>query len=153
MRSTGFWSAVANKPEEIVRQRFIRTLIEHYGYSVDQMDQQRRIQNGHWSPRADIVIWASAADKAANPHRSPAASAGGLWGPARRFWLVIGCARATTSSASCWPPRGSAPSGSGCSNWPAPCPDPAGARACCPWDRVCPRRLRARGRDVGGHGR
>ncbi|WP_347258578.1 N-6 DNA methylase [Methylocaldum sp.] len=60
------WREITVKPEEIVRQRFIRTLVDHYGYSLDQMDQERRTQHGHKSPRADIVIWQSAADKAVN---------------------------------------------------------------------------------------
>ncbi|MBK5965797.1 restriction endonuclease subunit M [Thiocystis minor] len=60
------WRDVTNKPEEIVRQGFIRTLVEHYGYRLDQMDQERRTQHGHKSPRADIVIWQSADDKATN---------------------------------------------------------------------------------------
>lgn len=60
------WRDVTAKPEEIVRQRFIRALVEHYGYSLDQIDQERRTQHGHKSPRADIVIWQSAADKDAN---------------------------------------------------------------------------------------
>ncbi len=60
------WRDVAAKPEEIVRQRFIRTLVEHYSYSLEQMDQERRTQHGHKSPRADIVIWQSTADKTAN---------------------------------------------------------------------------------------
>lgn len=59
------WRDVSAKPEEVVRQRFIRTLVEHYGYSLDQMDQERRTQHGHKSPRADIVVWQSPADKAA----------------------------------------------------------------------------------------
>jgi len=59
------WRDITKKPEEIVRQKFIRTLVEHYGYVLDQMDQERRTQHGHTSPRADIVIWQSAADKAA----------------------------------------------------------------------------------------
>lgn len=59
------WRDITEKPEEIVRQKFIRTLVEHYGYVLDQMDQERRTQHGHKSPRADIVIWQSAADKAA----------------------------------------------------------------------------------------
>lgn len=59
------WRDVSAKPEEIVRQRFIRTLVEHYGYSLEQMDQERRTQHGHRSPRADIVVWQSAADRAA----------------------------------------------------------------------------------------
>ena len=54
------WRDVSAKPEEIVRQKFIRTLVEHYGYSLDQMDQEQRTQHGRRSPRADIVIWQSA---------------------------------------------------------------------------------------------
>src|SRR5690606_38056834 len=57
------WRDVTNKPEEIVRQKFIRTLVEHYGYSLDQMDQEQRIQHGHRSPRVDIVIRKSADNK------------------------------------------------------------------------------------------
>ncbi len=60
------WRDVTNKPEEIVRQRFIRVLVEHYGYTLEQMDQERRTLHGHKSPRADIVIWQSVADKLAN---------------------------------------------------------------------------------------
>lgn len=51
------------KPEEVVRQKFIRTLVEHYGYVLEQMDQERPTQSGHKSPRADIVIWQSATEK------------------------------------------------------------------------------------------
>ncbi len=66
------WRDGTNKPEEIVRQKFIRTLVEHYGYSLEQMDQERRTQHGHKSPRVDIVVWQSPRDKAANPSPSPA---------------------------------------------------------------------------------
>lgn len=59
------WRDVSAKPEELVRQKFVRTLVEHYGYALDQMDQEQRTQHGHRSPRADIVIWQSAADRAA----------------------------------------------------------------------------------------
>lgn len=59
------WRDVTTKPEEIVRQKFIRTLVEHYGYALEQMDQERRTQHGHKSPRADIVIWQSATEKEA----------------------------------------------------------------------------------------
>lgn len=59
------WRDFTTKPEEVVRQKFIRTLVEHYGYALDQMDQERRTQHGTKSPRADIVIWQSAADKIA----------------------------------------------------------------------------------------
>ena len=60
------WRDVTHKPEEIVRQHFIRTLVEHYGYTLEQMDQERRPRHGHKSPRADVVIWKSVADKEAN---------------------------------------------------------------------------------------
>lgn len=60
------WRDVSANPEEIVRQRFIRTLVEHYGYAIAQMDQERRTQHGRKSPRTDIVVWQSPADKAAN---------------------------------------------------------------------------------------
>jgi len=64
------WRDVASKPEEVVRQQFIRTLVEQYGYALEQMDQERRTQHGHKSPRADIVVWPSAAEKEAG--RTPA---------------------------------------------------------------------------------
>lgn len=57
------WRDVSAKPEEMVRQRVIRTLVEHYGYSLDQMDQEQRTQHGHRSPRADIVVWQSVDDR------------------------------------------------------------------------------------------
>jgi len=62
------WRDITTKPEEVVRQKFIRTLVDK-GYALEQMDQERRTQHGHKSPRADIVVWESAADKQAN--RSP----------------------------------------------------------------------------------
>lgn len=65
------WRDVTAKPEEVVRQKFIRVLVEHYGYDLAQLDQERRTQHGHKSPRADIVVWQSAADKNAKPVRAP----------------------------------------------------------------------------------
>src|SRR4051794_36466285 len=59
------WRYTAEKPEEIVRQHFVRHLCDNYGYSLSQMDQERRTMHGHKSPRADIVIWESSAAKAA----------------------------------------------------------------------------------------
>ncbi|MGH6816208.1 MAG: N-6 DNA methylase, partial [Hyphomicrobiaceae bacterium] len=64
------WRNIVGKPEEIVRQKFIRHLVEHYGYALAQMDQERRTMHGHRSPRADIVIWETVEAKAAN--RTPA---------------------------------------------------------------------------------
>ena len=62
----GEWRDVTGKPEETVRQRFIRHLHDHHGYSLGQMDQERRTMHGHRSPRADIVIWEAQEAKAAN---------------------------------------------------------------------------------------
>lgn len=59
------WREVSAKPEEVVRQKFIRTLVEHYGYALEQMDQEQRTQHGHRSPRADVVIWQSVNDRMA----------------------------------------------------------------------------------------
>ena len=53
-------------PEEIVRQQYVYHLHGYYGYAYEQMDQERKTLHGHHSPRADIVIWQSAADKQAN---------------------------------------------------------------------------------------
>lgn len=63
------WCDVRGRPEEVVRQNFIKHLVLTLGYSLDQMDQERRIMHGHNSPRADIVVWESAAARVAN--RSP----------------------------------------------------------------------------------
>ena len=60
------WRDVTGKPEEVVRQGFIRHLHNHYGYALEQMDQERRTMHGHRSPRADIVVWESRETKAAN---------------------------------------------------------------------------------------
>jgi len=62
----GQWRNIAAKPEEIVRQRFIRHLYFDYGYTMEQMDQERRTMHGRRSPRADIVVWESTGAKAAN---------------------------------------------------------------------------------------
>ena len=51
------WRDVAEKPEETVRQHFIRHLCDNYGYTLDQIAQERRTTHGHRSPRADVVIW------------------------------------------------------------------------------------------------
>ena len=54
------------KPEERVRQRYICTLVNEYGYSLDQMGQEIKVNNsyrGQGKARADIVIWKSKEDK------------------------------------------------------------------------------------------
>ena len=60
------WRDVAGKPEEVVRQHFIRHLRDNYGYALAQMDQERQTMHGHRSPRADIVVWETKEAKAAN---------------------------------------------------------------------------------------
>jgi len=52
-------------PEERVRQGFILLLHEHYGYSFDQMRQERKTIAGKRSPRVDIAVWESAEARAA----------------------------------------------------------------------------------------
>ena len=55
------------KPEEEVRQKYIARLVESYGYSYDQMEQEMQVTNsqrGQGAARADIVIWKNAKDKA-----------------------------------------------------------------------------------------
>lgn len=58
------------KPEELVRQSFVLYLAQRYGYKPSgpeqQMAQERRTQHGHRSPKADIVIWETPAQKTAN---------------------------------------------------------------------------------------
>lgn len=57
---------LVNKPEEEVRQKYICRLIDSYGYSRDQMDQEIQVSNsqrGQGAARADIVVWRSHEDK------------------------------------------------------------------------------------------
>ena len=59
---------VAN-PEEKVRQHYIAVLVNEYGYNLDQMAQELKVNNssrGQGKARADIVIWKSKAEKDAN---------------------------------------------------------------------------------------
>ena len=54
------------KPEEKVRQRYICILVNDFGYSLEQMAQEVRVNNsqrGQGKARADIVIWKSKKDK------------------------------------------------------------------------------------------
>lgn len=54
------------KPEEEVRQKYICRLVDSYGYSLDQMDQEIQVSNsqrGQGAARADIVVWRSKGDK------------------------------------------------------------------------------------------
>ncbi len=58
-------------PEEEVRQKLICTLVNDYGYSLDQMAQEMSLtqsSRGTGRARADIVIWKSAQDKKDDKH-------------------------------------------------------------------------------------
>ncbi len=53
-------------PEERVRQEYICRLIDYYGFTPEQMEQEIQVNNSHrgqGKARADIVIWKSATDK------------------------------------------------------------------------------------------
>jgi type I restriction enzyme M protein len=60
------------KPEEKVRQEYICRLVNDYGFSLDQMDQEVKVSNssrGQGRAMADIVIWRNPKDK--SEHKSP----------------------------------------------------------------------------------
>ncbi len=53
-------------PEEEVRQKYICNLINHYGFSLDQMKQEVTVSNslrGQGRAQADIVVWKTKEDK------------------------------------------------------------------------------------------
>lgn len=54
---------LANSPEERVRQEYICRLVNHYGYSLDQMQQELTVAEGNkrgtGRASADIVVWKS----------------------------------------------------------------------------------------------
>ncbi len=57
------------KPEEIVRQKFICKLVNDYGYSLEQMDQEVKLttsQRGTGRASADIVVWKTKEEKKKN---------------------------------------------------------------------------------------
>jgi len=59
-------------PEEKVRQEYIVHLVNKYGYSLDQMAQEVKVNNskrGQGKARADIVIWKTKEDR--NSDNSP----------------------------------------------------------------------------------
>ncbi len=65
------WRDSTGKPEELVRQKFIRHLCENYGYALEQMRQEMRMISGSRSARADIVIWETPAKAAGGAGVSP----------------------------------------------------------------------------------
>src|SRR5882724_10563153 len=50
-------------PEELVRQQYVCRLANDYGYLLDQMGEELKVQRGRQSAEADVVIWRSARDK------------------------------------------------------------------------------------------
>lgn len=50
-------------PEEVVRQQFVCKLVNVYGFSLDQMDEEIATQHGRGSVEADIVIWRTTKDR------------------------------------------------------------------------------------------
>ncbi|MFE3866478.1 N-6 DNA methylase [Flavobacterium sp. LS2P90] len=60
------------KPEENVRQEYICRLLDTYGFNLEQMDQEVKVNNsqrGQGRAMADIVIWRNTKDK--SEHKSP----------------------------------------------------------------------------------
>ena len=56
-------------PEEIVRQKFIVKLINDYGYSLNQMEQEVKLTNsqrGTGRASADLIVWKSETEKKEN---------------------------------------------------------------------------------------
>jgi len=56
-------------PEEIVRQNFVCRLVNEYGYSIDQMDEEVKLttsQRGTGRASADLVIWKTKEEKNKN---------------------------------------------------------------------------------------
>jgi len=52
-------------PEEQVRQQYLTVLINEYGYSLEQIDEEVNVTGrGSAQARADFVIWRTAEDKA-----------------------------------------------------------------------------------------
>jgi type I restriction enzyme M protein len=69
------WSYIRKKwlvetPEETIRQEYLCILVNEYGFSLDQIDEEREVTGrGSGRARADFVIWRTVRDKADN--RSP----------------------------------------------------------------------------------
>ena len=56
-------------PEEQVRQEYLCTLVNEYGYTLDQMDEERSVVGrGSSNARADFLLWRSASDKRDKKH-------------------------------------------------------------------------------------
>lgn len=56
---------LAETPEERVRQAFVVTLHNEYGFDLEQMDEELHVAGrGSARARADLVIWRTPQDKA-----------------------------------------------------------------------------------------
>lgn len=54
-------------PEETVRQKYLLTLVNEYGFKIDQMDEELEVTGrGSGHARADFIIWKSVQDKLDN---------------------------------------------------------------------------------------
>ena len=54
------------KPEEVVRQKYICRLVNTYGFSLEQMEQEVLVSNtkrGTGGARADIIVYKNVDDK------------------------------------------------------------------------------------------
>ena len=49
-------------PEELVRQLYVCTLVNDYGFSLGQMDEEIETSHGRNAVEADIVIWRTVKD-------------------------------------------------------------------------------------------
>lgn len=64
------WSHIRKKwlvetPEETVRQEYLCTIVDEYGFDLDQIDEELEVTGrGSGHARADFVIWRTARDKA-----------------------------------------------------------------------------------------
>lgn len=59
------------KPEEEVRQKYICRLVNNYGFTLEQMDQELKVNNsqrGQGAARADIAVWRNKEDKQKNKY-------------------------------------------------------------------------------------
>lgn len=64
------WSAVRSKwlveiPEETVRQEYLCVLVNDYGFSIEQIEEEATLpgERGNKNARADFVIWRTVEDK------------------------------------------------------------------------------------------
>ena len=67
LKGSDVWLAL--KPEEEVRQKYICRLVNNYGFSLEQMEQEILVSNtkrGLGGARADIIVYKNSEDKNKN---------------------------------------------------------------------------------------